>query len=730
MRPLLFVVALLIPAPAWADEAPAGDASEAAAAEEPAVAEPEDPHRWLEEVEDERALDWVRARNAEATAPIEADPGFEAMETRVRAMLDSPDKIAYLSQRGEHFYNFWKDADHPRGLWRRTTLDSYRSGEPAWDVVLDVDALGEADGVKWVWHGAECLPPAFARCLVSLSRGGSDADVVREFDTTTKAFVEGGFELPEAKQSAHWIDEDTLYVSTDFGEGTMTDSGYARIVKRWKRGTPLADAVTVLEGEQADISVGAFRDHTPGFEREVVYRGLTFWTRRLYVVGKKGLTEIERPLDSGTSLWREHLLFEPKTDWEVNGTTYKAGSLLVAPFKRWMKGKKELRVLFEPTASTSLVGTSTTQNHLIVTTLDHVRSRIEVLTPPKKKKDDWSRSALPGLPDNARVSVWSADAHGSDDYWMTVTDFLTPTTLSYGTVGGGPAQALASLPAMFDTEGLVATQHFATSKDGTQIPYFQVAREDLVLDGTAPTLLYGYGGFEVSLQPRYSATRGMTWLERGGVYVLANIRGGGEYGPSWHQAALKEKRHRAYEDFAAVADDLVARKVTSPARLGAQGGSNGGLLVGNMYTLYPDRFGAILCSVPLLDMRRYSKLLAGASWMGEYGDPDVPEQWEYIRTFSPYHNFDASQDHPPMLLTTSTRDDRVHPAHARKMTAKLIEAGKDVLYYENIEGGHGGAADNAQRAHLYTLQAVFLWNTLTGSGAAGAEATPEPEPAE
>ncbi len=703
---LLLLATASLAAPAFAEEA-------------------DDPHLWLEDVEGDEALDWVRARNADSTGKIEADPGFEAIEARLRAMLDSPDKIAYLGQRGEHFYNFWKDADHPRGLWRRTSLESYRTGDPEWDVVLDIDALGEADGVNWVWHGADCLPPAYTRCLVSLSRGGSDADVVREFDTTTRTFVEGGFELPEAKQSANWIDEDTVYVSTDFGGGSLTDSGYPRIVKRWKRGTPIADAVTVLEGESADISVGAVRDHTPGYQRDVVYRGLTFWTRRIYIVGKKGLQEIDRPLDAGTSLWREHLLFEPRSDWEVNGTTYKAGSLLAAPFKKWMKGKKQLTVLFEPTDTTSLVGTSRTQNHVVVKTLNHVRSRIEVLTPPKKK-GDWGRAGLPGLPDNARVSVWAADSHGSDDYWMTVTDFLTPTTLSYGTIGGGPAEALAALPAQFDAAGLVATQHFATSEDGTKVPYFQVAREDLVLDGTAPTLLYGYGGFEVSLQPRYSATRGMTWLERGGVYVLANIRGGGEYGPRWHQAALKEKRHRAYEDFAAVADDLVARKVTSADRIGAQGGSNGGLLVGNMYTLYPDRFGAILCGVPLLDMRRYSKLLAGASWMGEYGDPDVPEQWEYIRTFSPYHNFDAARSHPPMLITTSTRDDRVHPGHARKMTAKLTAARKDVLYYENIEGGHGGAADNAQRAHLYALQAVFLWNTLNDAWPAPVPAEPEP----
>jgi prolyl oligopeptidase len=689
--------------------------------------ETDDPHLWLEDVEGEQALDWVRARNADSTGQLEAADGFEATQKRLRAMLDSPDKIHYVSKQGDYLYNVWKGADHPRGLWRRTTVDSYQTEEPVWESVLDVDALGAEEGISWVWGGADCLPPAYDRCLISLSPGGSDADVVREFDVPSLSFVEGGFELPEAKQSVNWIDQDTVFVATDFGEGSLTDSGYPRIVKRWKRGTPLESATTVLEGEAADISVGAVHDHTPGFAREIVYRGLTFWTRRIYVVGKKGLTELERPLDCGTNLWREHILFEPRSDWDVNGTTYKAGSLLVARFADWKKGKKALTVLFEPTDSTSLVGVTTTRNNLIVKSLEHVRSRIEVLTPGKRKKDDWARSSLPGLPELGRVSAWAVDEYGSDEYWLTVSDFLTPTTLSMGTIGGGPAKALAALPAQFDASGLVATQHFAASKDGTKIPYFQVAREGLALDGTAPTLLYGYGGFEISLQPRYSATRGITWLERGGVYVIANIRGGGEYGPRWHQAALKEKRHRAYEDFAAVADDLVARKVTSPKHIGAQGGSNGGLLVGNMYTLYPERFGAILCGVPLLDMRRYSKLLAGASWMGEYWDPDVPEEWAYIQTFSPYHNFDASQEHPPMLLTTSTRDDRVHPGHARKMTAKLLAAGKDVLYYENIEGGHGGAADNGQRAHLYTLQSMFLWNTLTGEEPAQEAADPEVE---
>ncbi|MFK7928503.1 MAG: prolyl oligopeptidase family protein, partial [Myxococcota bacterium] len=528
--------------------------------------------------------------------------------------------------------------------------------------------------------------------------------------------VEGGFYLPEAKGNTSWIDQDHIYVMTDFGEGTLTESGYPRVTKRWTRGTKLEEAEIVFEGESTDISVGAYHDNTPGWERDLVYRGLTFYSNELYLVTDDGLEKIDKPDSAKADLWKEWLLIELRDDWDVGGNTYKAGSLLAANFKKWRKGKRKVQVLFEPTERTSLSGYSNTQDHLLLSTLDNVQDRIEVLTPGKKA---WTREDLK-LTEGAmmRQSAWAVDAKNSNRIFMNVSGYTTPSTLIISDLSADEAAPteLAKLPALYNAEGLQVSQHMATSKDGTKIPYFQVSQEGMALDGSNPTLLYGYGGFEVSLRPGYSAGVGSSWLEKGGVYVVANIRGGGEFGPTWHQAALKEKRHRAYEDFAAVGEDLVSRKVTSVPKLGILGGSNGGLLMGNMLTLYPDHWGAIVCKVPLLDMQRYHKLLAGASWMGEYGDPDVPEEWSYIKTFSPYHTVDVAKvDYPPILFTTSTRDDRVHPGHARKMAAKMRAGDENgVLYYENIEGGHGGAADNGQRAFMDALSYTFLWKVLSG----------------
>jgi prolyl oligopeptidase len=669
----------------------------------------EDPRVWLEDVTGETALDWVRAQNEVSTGKLTASAGFEALRARLLQVLDSDDRIPYASMRSGHLYNFWRDAEHPRGLWRRTTLDEYRKAEPAWETLLDLDDLAKKEGENWVWAGAECLPPAHTRCLVELSRGGADASVVREYDLQARAFVDGGFALPEAKSRVGWIDADHLFVASDFGEGSLTTSGYPRVVKVWERGTPIDAAETLFEGQASDVAVGAFKDFSPGFERQVVYRSMTFYTNEVYLRDKKGkLVKFDKPDSANASFWRDQVLIELRDDWEIDGRTYKQGSLLAAPLKGWLKGKRTIEVLFEPTDTTSLVGFSGTRNHLLLNTLDTVRSRVGVLTPGKK---GWTRGELPGLPEMGQLSASPVDSDTSDAYWLNVSDFVTPSTLAYGEIGGKAPETLKQLPAFFDATGLKVTQHFATSKDGTKVPYFQIAREGLPLDGTNPTLLYGYGGFEVSLLPSYSALNGIGWFEKGGVYALANIRGGGEFGPRWHQAALKENRHRAYEDFAAVGRDLIDRGVTAPAHLGIRGGSNGGLLMGNMYTLYPELWGAVVCQVPLLDMKRYHLLLAGASWMGEYGDPDDPEQWKFIETFSPYHNLGEGK-HPPILITTSTRDDRVHPGHARKFAHLLAERGKDVLYYENIEGGHGGAANNEQSAFMTALAYTYLWERL------------------
>ena len=674
-------------------------------------AEAEDPYLWLEEIEGEEALAWVRERNAESLAAFDT-PEFAALQERLLTVYDSSEKIPSVRRRGDLYYNLWQDADHPRGLWRRTTLDSYRTDEPEWETVLDLDALGAAEEENWVWGGVDCLPPEYERCLVQLSRGGADATVLREFDLATGSFVsKRPFVLPEGKQWAAWLDQNSLLVCTDADGGSQTDSGYPRSVRLWKRGQPLRKAKVIYEGEQTDITVAAERDHTPGFERDVVQRAITFYSNEVFLRTRKGLEKIDKPDSAEMALWRSWLLIELREDWTVGETTWAAGSLLVTNLEAWRAGDRSLEALFEPTETSTLSSWSFTRSHLLLNTLDTVRSRVLVVT---RADGAWQVEGLVGAPELGRLYASAENPLESDAYWLTITDFLTPSTLTRGELGAGqPPEVLKQLPSFFDADGLVASQHFATSADGTKIPYFQVAPEGMALDGSNPTLVYGYGGFEVSLLPRYSATRGISWLERGGVYVIANIRGGGEFGPRWHQAALREKRHRAYEDFVAVADDLVARGVTVPARLGAEGGSNGGLLTGNMYTLYPDHFGAIVSEVPLLDMKRYHKLLAGASWVGEYGDPDDPDDWAFIQGFSPYHNLDPADEHPPLMITTSTRDDRVHPGHARKMVAKLRDLGKEVLYFENIEGGHGGAADHKQMAFLYGVTAQFLWERLS-----------------
>ncbi|WP_394001830.1 prolyl oligopeptidase family protein [Luteimonas sp. WGS1318] len=686
----------------------AGLSMGAASAQEAAVS---DPHQWLEAVTDEKALDWVRAQNAQSEAELAATPEFKQLESDLLGIYDSDDKIPAVYKQGEWYYNFWRDRNHERGIWRRTTLEEYRKPQPQWETVLDLDALNKAEGENWVWHGANCLRPAYTRCLIALSRGGADADVTREFDVASKSWVDGGFFREEAKGALGWIDQDSVYVYTDFGDGSLTSSGYPRIVKQLARGQSMDQATLVYEGQPDDMYIAAMHDDTPGFERDFVSRTLAFYNDELYLRGADGqLTKIDAPNSANKSVHHDWLMLELREAWDVGGRTYPAGSLLAANFDAFMGGKREFDVLFEPSETTSLAGATWTKNHLVINVLEDVKNKLTVLTPGA---NGWARSALTGVPELGTVAVSAVDSDESDAVWMTVTDYLTPSTLMLAEVGGNAApETLKTMPAFFDASTHEVEQHFATSKDGTRVPYFLVRPKDMVLDGSNPTLLYGYGGFEISLTPGYSGGVGKGWLEKGGVYAVANIRGGGEYGPRWHQAALKQNRHKAYEDFAAVAQDMIDRKITSPAHLGIRGGSNGGLLTGNMLTQYPELFGAVVIQVPLLDMQRYHTLLAGASWMAEYGNPDKPEEWEFIRTFSPYHLFDPAKDYPPTLILTSTRDDRVHPGHARKMHALMSEAGKDVRYYENIEGGHGGAANNRQQAHMDALYLTFLWQQL------------------
>ncbi|MFB8005289.1 prolyl oligopeptidase family protein [Nocardia sp. NPDC056000] len=671
-----------------------------------------DPYLWLEEVTSERALDWARAHNEVVLERFAASERFSGLESRILAMLDTDTRIAYPGRRGRWLYNYWRDGAHPKGLWRRTTFAEYTKDEPAWEVLIDLDALAEAEGENWVWGGAAVLRPEQQRALISLSRGGADAKVVREFDIEAKVFIEPenqGYFLPEAKSEIRWIDIDTVYVGTDFGPGALTDSGYPRIAKRWKRGTPLTAAETVYEGESTDVAVSAGYDRTPGYERHFVGRATDFFNEEVYLVESDGtLRHLDVPTDASESWYKDWLLVQLKSPWEIAGVTHPSGALLAIDFERFLSGARDFEVIFTPDAHTALHGYGWTENHLLLITLEDVQTKLYVLTPGP---DGWTREVLADAPPMATTSVMNLDPlEGGDEFMLSTSGFTSPTTLLASSVGGG-TEVLKKEPEFFDAAGVHTEQFFARSDDGTMIPYFVLRHRDR-LDTPGPTVMSGYGGFEVSRTPAYSGAAGMGWLERGGTWVMTNIRGGGEYGPEWHTSVQKANRHKVYEDFAAIARDLVARGITTHEQLGAVGGSNGGLLMGVMLTRYPELFGAIVCQVPLLDMKRYHLLLAGASWVAEYGDPDKPEEWEYISKYSPYQNTDPAGAYPPILLTTSTRDDRVHPGHARKMAALLESQGHPIWYHENIEGGHGGAADNKQSAFQAALIYEFFTRTL------------------
>ncbi|MFF9064446.1 prolyl oligopeptidase family protein [Streptomyces sp. NPDC014891] len=686
-----------------------------------------DPYLWLEDVSGEAALAWVAERNAETAEAVSADPGFAGLKARLRDVLDASDRIPYTVRRGEHLYNFWRDADHPRGVWRRTTLERYRADDPEWEVLLDVDALAAAEDEKWVWDGARVRRPACDRALVRLSRDGGDAVVVREFDLAAKEFTADGFTLPEAKTRIGWAGDDAVLVGTDLGPGSLTDSGYPRTVRRWRRGTPVEDAPLVYEADPADVAAWGYRDTTPGFEREFVGRSLDFYRSETYLLRPDGtLARIDVPEDASAYAHREHLIVTLKSPWLGQPT----GSLLAFGFDAFLAGDRTPEVLFTPDARTALAGHTWTRHHLLLETMRDVSTRIEVLTPGEA---GWTREPLVGVPPLSAVSIVDTDPDVSDEYFLDVSGFLQPSSLHHGRIGGG-SEVLKQAPHRFDTTGLTVDQHFATSRDGTRVPYFVVGPDRTAEPGPGPTLLYGYGGFEVSLTPFYGGVIGRAWLERGGTHVIANIRGGGEYGPDWHQAALGAERPRAFEDFAAVAEDLVARGITTPAMLGAKGGSNGGLLMGAMLTRRPELFGAIVAQVPLLDMTRFHKLLAGASWIAEYGDPDDEADLPHLLELSPYHRIAADRDYPPVLLMTSTRDDRVHPGHARKTAARLRELGHRVLFHENTGGGHAGAGDNEQAAHNSALVHTYLWQRLAAGTTAPAipgplTATPTAAPA-
>jgi prolyl oligopeptidase len=718
--------------------------------------EPVDENIWLEDIYGEEQLAWVREQNARTEELLE-DAEYTELEARILEVLDSTDRIAMVGKHGEWYYNYWKDQANPKGLWRRADWESYRAGSPAWQTLLDIDALAADEREEWVFHGANFLRPAAGQphrlALLALSPDGGDANRYREFDVETRSFVDpagGGFDLPTAKGNVSWLDEDTLLVASTAAGLPRTSSSYARTGVVLRRGESLAAAQRLFEVPEDHMMALLAHDATPGFERTFAVDWISFFEKRTSVLRDGVWVEIDVPDDVDLSSHREWLLFRPQGEWSVNGTSYPAGSLLAANFEDFLLGSRDLSVLFTPDEYTSLQSWSWTRDFLLLNLLRDVSSEIRVLDPDRPGTDAaWASSLLDACPPLHDVNAYAVDdedggedgSTAGNDFWLVATGFTTPTTLTRGTLTRAGVDGVVSShevirtsPSFFNEEAYEVQQHFAVSKDGTRVPYFQVASRDLVLDGQNPTQLSGYGGFEVSRTPAYSGTVGRAWLERrtaasaaaegaaphsrGGVYVVANIRGGGEYGPSWHRAALQDKRHRAFEDFAAVAQDLVSRGVTSRQRLGCVGGSNGGLLVGNMLTQYPELFGAVSCGVPLLDMRRYSRLSAGHSWIAEYGDPDVPEQWEFIRTFSPYHLLRDSVDYPETFIWTATSDDRVGPVQARKMAARMQAMGiPNVWFHEALEGGHAGASDNRQAAALQSRSQQFLWRALAGRGA-------------
>jgi prolyl oligopeptidase len=676
-----------------------------------AAAAAADPYLWLEDIHGARAMRWVRAQNERATAILQADPDYQKDYDSILRVLDATDRIPYGELDHQYVFNFWQDAAHPKGIWRRTTIADYANAEPHWEGLLDLDKLAAEEHQNWVWKGAECTP-SLARCLLNLSRGGGDAVVVREFDPGTKLFVKDGFELTEAKSSITYLDENRVLFGTDFGPGSMTSSGYPRLVKLWKRGEPMASARTLYEGRDSDVAAAGVVFHNPAGTIALVQRQIGFFTPEYYLLAPDGATQL-LPLPPGADLkgaQGRHLIFTLREDWTPPGGAPIARGSLIAytvPAPGTAAGDAAVAVLYTPDARSAIDEVATGRDAVYVSINHDVTGSIHVFRPGADRS--WIESTL-ALPAGGSTHIVSSNDFGPEAQFR-FESYTTPTTL-YAEEGQGRPVAIKSLPPRFDASDLKTEQFFATSRDGTRIPYFVTRSRNLT--GPAPTVLYGYGGFEISLTPSYSPNFGMLWLTRGGVFVVANIRGGGEYGPAWHQAALLGKRQKAYDDFQAVAQDIVRRGITTARQLGIMGGSNGGLLVSANMVERPQLFGAVVCQVPLIDMMRYTHIGAGASWEAEYGDPDKPADRAWILKYSPYQNVKKGQRYPPVFFVTATSDDRVTPVHARKMAARMEAQGHEVLFYENTDGGHAAAADHKQAAEMWALSFVYLKQKLAG----------------
>lgn len=674
---------------------------------------PFDPFYWMEEVEGEKALDWVNKQTQVTKETLEKDPAYKTITEQALAILMAKDKVSFASYRKGFMYDFWKDDKNPRGLIRRATIEEYKKAEPKWETVLDIDELAAKEKENWVFDGTLSLGPNTSRRLMKLSRGGKDAVEIREFDYETKQFIKDGFFIPEAKSQVAALDENTLLIATDYGPDSMTDSGYPRIIKLWKRGEPLSAAKTVYECDKSDVLAfaGAYGKAPQQYMTIGRYlAGVDSINMSLYE--KDGsLTPLSIPERAeAVAIHDDFIYLKLKIEHALSNRNLPANSIVRFPLRD--KNLERAEIVFAALPSQSIDGgIDLRDNYALIEIMDNIKSR--VLRLDRQDSGEWKQTVLP-FP---ATGVLSLDVPDSDDIGgittLTYTDFLTPTTQSLVNMDDGyRLEPLKSARARFDASQMVVNQYFATSADGTKVPYFIVHKKDLVYDGSTPTLLTGYGGFEISQTPYYSGLNGKIWMEPGGVYVVANIRGGGEFGPSWHLQAIKENRQKSFDDFAAVAEDLIARQITSPRHLGILGGSNGGLLVGTVMVQRPELFNAVSIQVPLLDMLRYHKLLAGASWVSEYGNPDIPEECAYILKYSPYQNVKPGVKYPIPLFETSRADDRVHPAHARKMAIRMKEQGHPVLFLEKADGGHGGGATLKTQAEEISHSFTYLWNRL------------------
>ncbi|HEY5381467.1 MAG TPA: prolyl oligopeptidase family serine peptidase [Acidobacteriaceae bacterium] len=672
-----------------------------------------DKYLWLEDVSSARSMQWVKQHDEQTSKVLDTDPRYAKFQAEALEIAENPDRLPAPGLINHTVYNLWKDAQHPHGLLRRTSIENYRSAHPQWETVLDYDALGKAEKVNWVPHGLDCLYPGDKFCLVTLSAGGEDASTLREFNLQTASFVPNGFELSHSKQQVAWLDHDTLLVSRDWGPGTMTVSGYPFVIKEWKRGTPLSDAKEIFRGKPNDVGADAFTEHdAEGHMLTLFLRRPSFFETRYSVQTPAGIRPLALPAKADLSgMLNGHVLVRLHENWtpSAGGPSFAAGSLLELQLADVLRDPGHLKpaVIFAPTSKEFLQSVAMTRNGLIVTTLDNVEGRAYVMT---RTQHGWTRHSLP-TPSHGSVQILSANDLG-DEFFLGITGFLTPPSAWLGDAATGSLTEAKSEPPRFDASNDVVEQREATSKDGTRIPYFVVHRKDIQLNGSNPTLLTAYGGFEVSETPAYSANVGKLWLENGGVYVLANIRGGGEFGPAWHEAGLKTHRQRIYDDFAAVAEDLIARKVTSTPRLGIMGGSNGGLLMGVEMTEHPDLWKAIVIQVPLLDMLRFEHIAAGASWVGEYGSVSNPAERAFLASISPYQQLKPDVKYPTPFIFTTTKDDRVGPQHARKFAAKMEEFHEPFFYYEIVEGGHGAGADLKEEAGTWAMTYVYLARQL------------------